>query len=67
MFEWILIIFVIAVIFGVIKIEELKALAIKTMPRLKALLSDASAKAAEFKEKLNDKEGNGSDKNDSAE
>ena len=67
MFEWILIIFAIAVIFGVIKIEELKALAGKTLPKLKALLSEASAKAAEFKEKLDDKDNNNNSKNDSAE
>lgn len=66
MFEWILIIFAIAVIFGVIKIEELKALADKTLPKLKALLSEASAKSAEFKEKLDDKDNN-NNKNDSAE
>lgn len=67
MFEWILIIFAIAVIFGVIKIEELKALADKTLPKLKALLSEASAKAAKFKEKLDDKDNNNNSKNDSAE
>lgn len=61
MFDWILIIFAIAVIFGVIKIEELKALAEKILPKLKALLSEASSKAAEFKEKLDDKEDNNKD------
>lgn len=61
MFQWILIIFAIAVIFGVIKIEELKSTADKALPKLKALLSQASAKAAEFKEKMNDKEDNSDD------
>ncbi len=41
MFSWILIAFVIAVIFGVIKLDELKEIATKWLPRLKELFNQA--------------------------
>lgn len=58
MFLWILIIFAITLIFGVIKIEDLKNLGQKLFKDSKSLISDAAAKTAEFKEKLNAKDDN---------
>lgn len=55
MFLWILIIFAIALIFGVIKTEDLKNLSQKLLNNSKTLMSDAAAKTAEFREKLNEK------------
>ncbi len=53
MLSWILIALVIAVIFGVIKLDEVKAWAIKMQPKALELLSQAqkfiAAKSAEVK------------------
>lgn len=66
MFLWILIIFTIALIFGVIKIEQLKEIADKLLPRLKALLSAASEKATELKEKIDNKDSSEQNDNDNS-
>ncbi|MBE6443098.1 MAG: hypothetical protein E7020_00315 [Alphaproteobacteria bacterium] len=59
MFSWILIAFVIALIFGVIKIEQLKMLATKIEPKARELFSKAQkwteAKTAEIKASTNKK------------
>lgn len=53
MFEWILIAFVIALIFGVIKIDQIKAFATKIEPKARELFNTAKkwteAKTAEMK------------------
>lgn len=51
--SWILIAFAIALIFGVIKIEDIKSFGEKMLPKLKKLMDTAASKSAEFKEKLN--------------
>ncbi len=60
MLSWILIALVIAVIFGVIKIDEVKAWAIKMQPQAEELLVKAktwlAAKSAEAKSATNKKE-----------
>ena len=71
MFSWILIAFAVAVIFGVIKIDDVKPFIQKWLPKLKDLFNQAKsqveAKAAELKANENKKETNEADKKDSAE
>ena len=71
MFSWILIAFAVAVIFGVIKIDDLKLFIQKCLPKLKELFYQAKkqieAKATEIKANENKKETNEADKKDAAE
>ena len=71
MFSWILIAFAVAVIFGVIKIDDVKPFIQKWLPKLKELFNQAKsqveAKAAELKANENKKETTEADKKDSAE
>lgn len=69
MLSWILIAFAIAVIFGVIKIDELKAWAVKVQPKLQRLFAEAlkwaGAKTAEIKAAANKKNNTQDNRKDS--
>lgn len=69
MLSWILIAFAIAVIFGVIKIDELKAWAINLQPKLRALFAQGQkwtkAKTKELKAAAEKKTKSSNDKKDS--
>ena len=67
MFTWILIAFAIALIFGVIKIEQLKSLAEKAEPKMKELWEKIVAKSNELKTESSKKENTEENKKDSAE